>query len=361
MNPELDETQKLMQETVQAYLEKEVPLDRVRNLESQGEMDRGLWSDVCKQGWLALPFDEGLGGGGGSLVDAGLLVEAFARRAALVPLLETLVAGLALQRSAPWVMAASVLDDVFGGRCIPVPAVCEPHRRFDETHLEASDGRLTGTKAFVDYGALATHHLVSARDAEGPALYWVEAETSSVQTEPLQSIGRSPLVRVHYDGARGERVADESGVQALVLTGQALCAVQCVGSMQESLDQTVAYAQVREQFGKPIGSFQAVRHHAANMAMRVASARWLAYEALSALSAGRADAATIALAKASASRAAPEVTLMAHQIFGGNGVIEENDLYFFTLRGKESSLAWGSAEECLAAAAASVDQPIEWL
>ena len=100
MNPELDDTQELFQETVGAYLEKEVPLDRVRELENRGEMDRALWSDVCEQGWLALPFDEGLGGGGGSLVDAGLLVEAVARRAALVPLLETLVAGLALQRSA---------------------------------------------------------------------------------------------------------------------------------------------------------------------------------------------------------------------------------------------------------------------
>lgn len=361
MNPELNETQRLLRETVDGYLKKEVSLDRVRALEARGEMDRTLWSDICNLGWIGLPFDEALGGGGGSLVEAGLLLESFSRRAALVPFLEVTVAGLALQRSAPWVMTASVLPEIFAGRCIPVPALAEASRRFDEVRLEASRGRLSGIKAFVDYGSFATHHLVAARDERGPGLYWVDAHASSVRTETLKSIGRSPLARVHYDAAPGERVADEAGVEALRFAGQALSAVVCVGAMQEALDQTLAYARIRKQFGKPIGSFQAVRHHAANMAMRVASARWLAYEALSALSAGQAHAATIALAKASASRAAPEVAMLAHQIFGGNGVIEENDLYFFTLRGKEASLSWGSAEESLALASASVDQPIDWL
>ena len=131
--------------------------------------------------------------------------------------------------------------------------------------------------------------------------------------------------------------------------------------MAQALDQTVAYAKVREQFGVPIGSFQAVRHHGANMAARVASARLLAFEALSALDRGRASDEQVALAKASASLAAPEVTMLAHQIHGGNGVIEENDLYFFTLRGKERSLAWGTAEECLAVAAGAIERPEDWL
>ena len=123
---------------------------------------------------------------------------------------------------------------------------------------------------------------------------------------------------------------------------------------------TVVYANVREAFGRPIGSFQAVKHHARNMAIRVASTRVLAYEALDALDRGVASDARAALAKASASRTAPEVTMLAHQIHGGNGVIEENDLYFFTLRGKERSLAWGSFDECMAVVAADVDAEADW-
>ena len=68
-----------------------------------------------------------------------------------------------------------------------------------------------------------------------------------------------------------------------------------------------------------------------------------------------------AAAKASASRAAPEVLMLAHQIHGGNGVIEENDLYFFTLRGKERSLAWGTVDECLAVIGERVEEPVDWL
>jgi alkylation response protein AidB-like acyl-CoA dehydrogenase len=97
------------------------------------------------------------------------------------------------------------------------------------------------------------------------------------------------------------------------------------------------------------------------MAPRVAATRFLVYEALHALSRGAASPRQIAFAKASASRMVPEVTMLAHQIHGGNGVIEENDLYFFTLRGKERSLAWGSAEECLAEIAECVGDPQEWL
>jgi alkylation response protein AidB-like acyl-CoA dehydrogenase len=165
---------------------------------------------------------------------------------------------------------------------------------------------------------------------------------------------------VRYEGVPARRVAGAAALAALVRLGRALAAVQCVGAMEQALDATVRYARVREQFGRPIASFQAVRHHCANMAIRVASARLLAFEALSALDAGTASDAQVALAKASASRAAPEVLMLAHQIHGGNGVIEENDLYFFTLRGKERSLAWGSAEECLAVAAAAVAEPAEW-
>ena len=137
--------------------------------------------------------------------------------------------------------------------------------------------------------------------------------------------------------------------------------MQCVGSAAQALDQTVAYASVREAFGRPIGSFQAVKHHAANMAIKVAASRHLAFEALGALERGRATDAQVALAKASASRMVPEVTMLAHQIHGGNGIIEENDLYFFTLRGKERSLAWGSVDECLAEIAATVHEPVDWL
>ena len=85
----------------------------------------------------------------------------------------------------------------------------------------------------------------------------------------------------------------------------------------------------------------------------------MAFEALSLMGQGQLDDRGAAAAKAAASRAAPEVLMLGHQIHGGNGVIEENDLYFFTLRGKERSLSWGSVEECLSLMSQDIQAPID--
>ncbi|MBW2231673.1 MAG: acyl-CoA/acyl-ACP dehydrogenase [Deltaproteobacteria bacterium] len=360
MNLDLDETQSLLRETVRGFLEDEVRFDRIRELEAEQGWDAGLWKSLCEQGWLGIAFDSALAGEGGSAVDLGLLVEDFARRAVMVPILEVAVAGRALQGSGA--LAEELLPGILAGDVVPVPAILEQTDRFDVIDAELEeDGTLTGEKIFVDYGQHATHHVVAARRAGETGLYLLDTSGQGVRTEPLLSIGRTPVCVAHYDAVPTRFVAGADGLADMIRLGRVLAAIQCVGSMQQSLDATVAYAGVREQFGKPIGSFQAVKHHLANMLIRVSSARLLCYDALSALDSGMADDVRIAAAKASASRAAPEVLMLGHQIHGGNGVIEENDLYFFTLRGKERSLAWGSVEECLDIMATGVGEGLDFL
>jgi alkylation response protein AidB-like acyl-CoA dehydrogenase len=367
MNLDLSETQQLLQATVRDFLERELPFGRVRELErpeNAGRHDDTLWREIGRQGWLGLAVSEARGGAAASLVDVGLLLEELARRAAIVPALETLLAARALDRSAPSDVADAWVPKVLAGDAVIVPALFEESGAGETpTLLADSEGRLRGEKAFVDYAQGASHFLVSASGAEGVGLYLAYADAPGVNVETLRSIGRTPLAAVRYEGVAAQRVAGAAALEEMLLLGRALAAVQCVGSMSQALDMTVAYACVREQFGKPIGSFQAVRHHAANMAMQVASSRSLAYEALFALDAGSGNGAAelVAMAKASASRAAPWVLMLAHQIHGGNGVIEENDLYFFTLRGKERSLAWGTAEECIEVLAEHAGAPAEFL
>ncbi|MAG29914.1 MAG: hypothetical protein CL908_03350 [Deltaproteobacteria bacterium] len=349
MNLELNETQLLLQETVHGYLESEVPYERIRNLEKSGDWDRQLWKELVSQGWLGLPFSESVGGADGSLVDLGLLVEELARRAAIVPILECVVTGRALQSSEA---DGQILTDLLAGDAIVVPALPGPH-----DVLESGAAGLSGHIGFVDFGHKATHHLVSTREG----LVLVEVPQAGVSCEALHHIGRTPAAAVQYASAQGLRVGDNALAETMLQSARALAGVQCVGALQQSLDMTIEYAKVREQFGKPIGSFQAVRHHCADMAIRARSARLLVFEALDGLDRGSADARQVAAAKASASRSAVEVTLMAHQIHGGNGVIEENDLYFTTLRAKDRALAWGTVDECLGVMAESVDQEVDWL
>jgi alkylation response protein AidB-like acyl-CoA dehydrogenase len=365
VNLDPTETQALLQQSVRQFLEARAPFDRIRDLEAKQDWDAALWREVCEQGFPGLSFAEVHGGGGGGLLDLGLLVEEFARRAVMVPLLEVVVAGRSLEACED--LAEEALSALLAGQWVAVPAILERADSFDhiETAVDAG-GRIRGEKYFVDYGQCATHHLVAARrsDAGGAAgevgLHLVEVADAGVRSTPLRSVGRTPVCRVEYRDALSRPVGDARALADLICLARALAALQCVGSMQTSLDMAVEYAGIREQFGQLIGRFQAVRHHCANMASRVASARLLAFEALSALDRGERDELRVAAAKAAASRAAPEVLMLSHQVHGGNGVIEENDLYFFTLRGKERALAWGSVEECLGVMAASVDRPRDW-
>jgi alkylation response protein AidB-like acyl-CoA dehydrogenase len=351
----LDSTQTLLRDAVRGYLEAELPFERIRALERAGRSDDVLWKALCAQGWLGVSLPEAWGGGGGTLVEAGLVLEELARRAAIVPAAEVIASLLVLARRGEDAGAQELARDTSAGSALPVPALLDG----DRPPLLAG-GCLTGEKRFVDYAEQATCHLVSARDGAEPALFLV-ARNARVSCRPLRALGRTPQAHARYAGAPAVRVGGADAWRELHLLLRIFAAVQCLGSAQQALDATVRYASLRVQFGRPIGSFQAVKHHAANMAMRVEAARFLVYEALAALSRGTATARQIALAKASASRCAPEVTLLAHQIHGGNGVIEENDLYFFSLRGKDRALAWGSFDECLAEAFAGLEDPRDWL
>jgi alkylation response protein AidB-like acyl-CoA dehydrogenase len=362
MKLSLDETQQLLRDNLRGFLEREASFASVRTCEREGRADAALWQSLLAQGWLAAPLPAAQGGSDGGLLVAGLLVEEIERRAALVPSAEWLACALALARAGEGEGAARALAETVGGRCLPVPAVLEQSDRFDDCRAEvSSDGRLRGEKYFVDYAELATHHLVVATRGGERGLYLVSARDAGLKCERVAAIGRIPRAIVHYDGVPAERVAGAAGAALLVQVARALCSAQILACMQKSLEATVAYTSVREQFGRPIGSFQAVQHHAANMAIAVESARFLVYQALDALERGDDAEQRVAAAKAAVSQAAPEVVMLGHQLHGGQGFIEENDLYFFTVRAKDRSLMWGSLEECLDEIAAAVEREEDWL
>jgi alkylation response protein AidB-like acyl-CoA dehydrogenase len=353
VNLDLNETQSLLRDTVRSFLANEVPFDRVREIEKQASWDERLWRTVCEQGWIAVPFREAVGGASGSLTDMGLLVEEFARRAAIVPIAEVMACAWLLEHHVDDRISAPLIDGILSGAVRPVAA--------DKADLVIGDGQVNGAVPFIDFGAEATHHLLITGDAGDEQVILVATDAEGVTSEPLATIGRTPTCRTRYDTAPAIVIGASAEARCLRNVARTLAAVQCVGSMQTAFDMTVEYAGFREQFGKAIGSFQAVKHHCANMAIRVESTRFLSYETLGGIENGRATDADIALTKAATARAVPEVTMLAHQVHGGNGVIEENDLYFFTLRAKDRSLAWGSLDECLDIAAADVDKPIDWL
>ncbi|MBW1683973.1 MAG: acyl-CoA/acyl-ACP dehydrogenase [Deltaproteobacteria bacterium] len=360
MDLELTETQAIFRDTLRDFLEAEVPFSRVRDLEKQQATDLALWASLHAQGWLGVALPEEAGEGG--LLEAGLLVEEVQRRAALVPVMEAVSCAVTLQRHGHRERAPEVVRGIVAGDMTVVPAMLERGDRFGEVATEVGeDGRLRGEKFFVDYATVASHHLVAARRNGAIGLELVDSGQPQVEMTPTPTLGRTPTARVRYENARAEHLCGADGHAFLIQLARALCAVQALSCMQVALEMSVAYTSIREQFGRPIGTFQAVQHHAANMSIETESTRFLVYEALDALDRGAATEEQIAIAKAAASRSVPEVTMLAQQLHGGQGFIEENDLYFFTLRGKERSLAWGTSEECLALIGRGVERPERWL
>lgn len=357
----LSETQQLVKDAIKGYLERKVPFNRIREVEVSGDYDRNLWNDLIDNGWLGLPFPEEVGGQGGELTDFGVLLEELQRRAVLVPILETIVSGVTIARYGDSAAASDIVRKILSGKATLSPAILEESDCFDDISLEASGGKVNGEKFFVDYGQHVTHHLVAAKEGGDIGLYLVDANSSEVQASALVNIGKVPQANIIYTGAPATRVTGADGFRFLVCLGRVLSAVQCLACSQQALDMTVDYVGVRVQFGRPIGTFQAVQQHCADMATHTLATRFLVYEALWMLDRGTATDTRINIAKTQAARTASYVPMQAHHLHGGIGIVLEYDLHFFSLRGKQASLSWGSTEECLAKVADTIEEPEQWL
>lgn len=361
METTLTETQSLLRDAIRDYLQKEVSFDRIRQLERDGGYDNDLWQYLATAGFLGLPFPEDLGGGGGELTDLAVLLEELTRRATVTPFMETMASAVTVQRFADAGLAAEVVSGVASGTVTIAPAILEGDDIFGSVALGVSAGTLSGTKRFVDYGQAVTHHLVAANENGAGGLYLVDANSPRVTALPLRNIGRTPQANITYDHAPVRRVAGEDGALFLIQVATALASIQCLGNAQQALDMTVEYVSMRVQFGRPIGTFQAVQHHCANMATAVLGARFLAYEAIWKLDRGLATVRTTSIAKAWASKTATDVPMMAHQLYGGIGFTEEYDLHFFSRHGKERAIAWGTSEEHYRSLGSTIEEVEKWL
>lgn len=201
----------------------------------------------------------------------------------------------------------------------------------------------------MPFAASAEHILVAARLDGEPRAFWVDA--SSVTLNPLGTVGwdrpchvELADVRVPAEAALGEDASGADAARAISLFGAAATCAEMVGAAQRVLDMTVAYATEREQFGKPIGSFQAVQHHCADMSIDVLGSRFIAYEAIWLLSADREAAQEVSMAKAWVSEAYERVCALGHQVHGAIGFTEEHDLHLFSRHAMAAALAHGDGD-----------------
>lgn len=344
MDTQLTETQSLLRDAMRDYLQKEVSFDRIRELERSGGYDRDLWAYLQQSGYLGLPFPASFGGDDGELTDLAVLLEELTRRAVVIPLMETMACALAVQRNGDAAIAREIIAGITGGTMTLAPALLEGSEDPGDVQVAVSGGKISGVKKYVDYGQHVSHHLVAAREGGALGLYLVDANSPAVTAQPHRTMARTPQATIRYDGAEARKAGGEDAVTALRRLGRAFASVQCLGNAQQALDMAVEYTSMRVQFGRPIGTFQAIGHMIADMATEVEAARALTAQAAAKVAAGRDALREISMAKLFASETFAKAANTGMQVLGAYGYSMEFDMQRWFRDSRAATIAAGTSQ-----------------
>ena len=356
MNFGFSEEQEELRKAVRRFLDDKSPSTEVRRLmETTEGYDPAVWSQMANQlGLQALAIPEAYGGAGFGYVELVVVLEEMGRTLLCAPYFSTVaLAANALLSSGDEAAKAEYLPGIASGETIATLAFTEESGRWelDGITMEAKpagDGWvLDGTKSYVLDGHTANLILVAARTANGLSLFAVAGDADGLTRTPLSTMDQTrkqakltfaatPARLVGEDGAAGPVLS-----KTLDLAAVALAAEQ-VGGAQRVLDMSVEYAKNRIQFGRPIGSFQAIKHKCADMLLEVESAKSAAYYAGWAAAEDNDELpVTACLAKACCSEAYFHAAAENIQIHGGIGFTWEHDAHLYFKRAKSSELILG--------------------
>jgi len=355
MNFDFSEEQKLLQKTARDYLDEHSPLSAARGvLESGGTHDAKLWKGVAEMGWLGAVVPEAYGGAGFGHLELSLLAMEVGRALAPIPFgpsvyLVTeaiLTAGTEAQKQR-W------LPGLASGDVIGTFAQTERSGRGTAASVATSfkNGTVSGTKLPVQDATLANLLLAVVQTGRGPGLALVELDGAAAKAEPIACVdGSRPLGRLELRDAPAELLGGDGGtavtIAELMDRAAVLTAFEQVGGAERVLEMTRDYTMGRYAFGRPIASFQALKHRMADMYGLLQVATSNAYYGAWALASGAAELPTAACgARISACDAYEHCATEMIQMHGGVGYTWEYDCHLFYRRAKLLGLAIGTAHE----------------
>ncbi|MBJ22746.1 MAG: acyl-CoA dehydrogenase family protein [bacterium] len=355
--------QEFLRDTTRKFLESEVPLTAVRELAEDGAgFDRGWWKRGAELGWTSMLVPEDLGGGslGGGLIDLVIIAKEFGRLTSPGPLLPTNLVAAAIAQSGTESQREHLLAGLIEGDLVAAWALFEPAGRWrpEDIALEAEprgdDFVLSGVKTPVEAGAQADHFLVTARTAEGPTQFLVAAETPGLRCTPLESLD---LVRrfaeLRFDevvipGAAmlGELAGAADDIERQLQIALVLQCAESVGAMDRLFETTLEYMFDRFSFGRPLASYQALKHRFADMKMWVEASHATADAAARAVEAREAGAGVLASAATSyIGDHSVQVLQECIQMHGGMGVTFEHDAHLYLRRATQNRVLYGTPSE----------------
>jgi alkylation response protein AidB-like acyl-CoA dehydrogenase len=358
------EEQEMMRQSARQFLESECAMTYVRKMmDDDTGYSEDQWKKMGELGWMGLILPEQYGGSGLNMVDLVVILEEMGRVVMPGPFYPTVIlGGIAINLGGTSKQKQRYLPEIAAGRLKATLAQVEESGRWDAdgiTLAAKKDGTgfsLSGTKLFVQDAHNADLLVVAARTSskgqKGVTLFLVDAKQQGVKTTLLKTMDQTRKlcevtlenVAVGKDAVLGgvgkgwpllDRIIDRAKV--------AMCAEMC-GGAQKVLEMSVDYAKVREQFGRPIGSFQAIQHKCANMMVQTESAKSATYYAAWAVANDVPEAHLAAcMAKAYCSDAYRFVSAEGIQIHGGIGFTWEHDMHLYFKRAKGSEVTFGDA------------------
>ena len=356
MNFAFTEEQEELRKTVRAFLDAKSSEEAVREqMETEDGYDAAVWSQMAEQmGLQGLHIPEEFGGSGFGYVELGIVLEEMGRSLLCAPFFSSVVlAGNTLIESGDEAAKQKYLPGIASGETIATLAYTEPSGKWDESGITATatkdgDGyKINGTKSFVLDGHTANLIIVAAKTDAGTSLFAVEGDASGLTRTALSTMDQTrkqaklefadtPATLIGEDGKGWDTLTTVLDLAAVGL------AAEQVGGAQKVLEMAVEYAKVRVQFGRPIGSFQAIKHKCADMLLEVESAKSAAYYGMWCASEMNDELpSTASLAKAYCSEAYFHAAAENIQIHGGIGFTWEHPAHLYFKRAKSSELLFG--------------------
>ncbi|MBE0415872.1 MAG: acyl-CoA/acyl-ACP dehydrogenase [Dehalococcoidia bacterium] len=359
------EEQEMLRTTARDFLEKECPKSLVKEMaEDEKGYTPELWRKMAELGWMGLAFPEEYGGMGMSFIDLAVLLEEMGRACLPGPFFSTVVlCGFTILEAGNEEQKREFLPKIANGDLILALALTEPSARYDPASIQikavpkGDDYLISGTKLFVenahiaDYIICVTRTKNGASPEEGITIFLVDGGSAGISTTLLKTIAGDKQCEVIFDNVRvpkknmlGELNKGWGVVEKLLEKATAALCAQMVGGAQAALDMSIAYAKERVQFGRPIGSFQAIQHYCANMVTDVDGSKYVTYEAAWKVSNGLPATMEVSMAKAWVSEAYRRVTLLGHQIHGSIGFCMDHDMPLYFKRAKAAEPTFGDAD-----------------
>ncbi|MEM7284561.1 MAG: acyl-CoA dehydrogenase family protein [Pseudomonadota bacterium] len=359
----LNEDQTMLKDSAKSFCTDNTPITQLRRLRDEKDetgFDQGTWQEMVGLGWSCITVPEEFGGLGFGYMGLGVVMEECGRTLTASPLFSTAVLGTtAIVQGGTQEQKTDLLGQIVSGELLTALALEESahHSPYNiSTKAEGSDGsyKLSGSKKFVIDGHIANKLIVAARtsgnpgDRDGITLVLVDRESAGVSvTRTIMADSRN-AANIELDGAEGALLGEE-GKGADVLdkvldAGRILLAAEMLGGIQECFERTVEYLKTREQFGVPIGSFQALKHRAAQMFCEVELSKSVVLEALSALDENSDQVPELAsLAKARLNDTYNLVSSEGVQMHGGIGMTDEYEIGFFMKRSRVCEHTFGNS------------------